>query len=209
MKLSTICVNAGWSTLTHIINRGSLVVVSMILARNLDTSSFANYGYFQLTVSMLAAYASLGMGVSASRFFAEANATDFKKRIPLGTLWVMSIFAGAFFAIVVFVLPGNLVQGGLTVPKWILAIGVFSLSLGTVPNGGILGLEQYKQAAIVSVASMLVLISGSMVAGRIGNATLAMEIALLFSKRWAKKELSIQLTFKKEKYSKFLAMQAR
>jgi hypothetical protein len=68
-----LATNAVWSLLSHLLSRGSLMVAAIILARALPTPAFAAYSYFQMTVSMLAAYAALGLGVTASRYFAEVG----------------------------------------------------------------------------------------------------------------------------------------
>ena len=65
--------NAFWALLCHVLSRGSLMLAAILLAREFETSSFAAYSYFQLTISMLATYAAMGLGVAASRFFAEAG----------------------------------------------------------------------------------------------------------------------------------------
>lgn len=164
----------------QLLARGSLVVASIILARRLETAEFAAYGYFQLTVAMLAAYAALGMGVAASRFFAEAKHGGARSTPPLGTLWVLSALAGAVLALMVACAPFDIVRGALDIPRWLLALGVFSAALGVVPGGAILGLEQYRQASVISLLSAAVLLGGAVLAAGEKSAVLAM-IALVVS----------------------------
>lgn len=124
---------------------------AIILARTLDTSSFAAYSYFQLTISMLASYTAMGLGISASRYFSELNhEIDNREPPPIGTLWMLSIaFTTGAFALIML-MPNLWLTAGLLVPKWLLALGVFSLGLTVVPSGAILGLERYKQATLIS-----------------------------------------------------------
>lgn len=174
MSLRTLAGNAAWSTLAHLLGRGSLVVAAILLARSLDTAAFAAYSYFQLTVSMLAAYAAMGLGVTASRFFAECGHVEDARTPPIGTLWMLSIVAGLIFSLVILLLPTNWLDAGLGVPRWLLALGVFTMALGVVPSGGILGLERYAEATVAAAASATVLVVGAVIAGHIGSPVAAM-----------------------------------
>lgn len=181
MSLRTLAGNAAWSTLAHLLGRGSLVVAAILLARSLDTAAFAAYSYFQLTVSMLAAYAAMGLGVTASRFFAECGHVEDARTPPIGTLWMLSIVAGLIFALVILLLPTNWLDAGLGVPRWLMALGVFTMALGVVPSGGILGLERYVQATVAAAASATVLIVGAVFAGRVGSPVAAMAAFVIAS----------------------------
>lgn len=173
--------NAAWSLIAHLLGRGSLVVASILLARSLKTTEFAAYSYFQLTVSMLAAYSAMGMGVAASRFFAEAGHVPEDRTPPIGTLWVLSSFAGLVFALAVLGLPTSWVEGGLELPRWLLSLGVFVMTLGVVPAGGILGLERYREATLAAAAAAVIVVTGSLLAGRAGSAAGAMWAFVLAS----------------------------
>ena len=161
--------------------RGSLVLASIILARQLDTADFAAYGYFQLTVAMLAAYAALGMGVAASRLFAEANAGRSRSTPPLGTLWVLSALTGVLMASVVALIPFSEFSGAPQIPQWLLALGVFSVALGVVPGGAILGLEQYRQASVISLLSASILVGGVVLAAKEKSAVFGMIVLVASS----------------------------
>jgi len=179
-NLRLLAANAAWSAVTHLLGRGSIVFAAMLLARALGTNSFATYSYFQLTVSMLAAYAAMGMGVTASRFFAEFGYVDEADSAPIGTLWILSTIAGLVFAIIAMVLPKNWLGGGLQVHGGLFAIAIFVTALNVVPSGGILGLERYRDSSVVSGLSATVLIVGAFFAGRTGSVLAAM-LVFIFS----------------------------
>lgn len=163
--------NVAWSIFAHLLNRGSLIVASIILARNLETKDFAAYSYFYLTVSMLAAYATMGLGVTASRFFAESACVDEDRMPPVGMLWAFSIMAGLLCSFIIFCLPDTWLDGGLGIPNWVFSLGVFSMSFGVVPSGGTLGLERYAEATLTMAVSATILIIGAIITG-ISNSTL-------------------------------------
>jgi O-antigen/teichoic acid export membrane protein len=175
MSARVLATNAFWSLLSHLFSRGSLMLSAVILARNLDTESFAAYSYFQLTVSMLAAYAAMGLGVSASRFFAEIgyekSDTD---PPPVGTLWTLSVLLAGGAFVLIMLIPSAWINAGLVVPKWLLAIGVLALGMTVVPGGAILGLERYKQATLISAVSGATMLLLVWWASARGSPTLAM-----------------------------------
>ena len=175
MSARLLVTNAFWSLLSHLFSRGSLMLSAVILARSLDTAEFAAYSYFQLTVSMLAAYASMGLGVSASRFFAEVGheKTDADPP-PVGTLWTLSVILATGAFILIMLIPNSWITAGLLVPKWLLAIGVFTLGLTVVPGGAILGLERYKQATLISGGSGAIMLLMVWWASQRGLPTIAM-----------------------------------
>lgn len=179
--MKTLLTNAGWSAAAHLLERGSLVLVSIILSRMLATEGFAAYGYFQMTVSMLAAYAAMGLGVTASKFFAESDQQSGDAMPPLGTLWALSVLSGLLMALVVLLVPSSWFESGLNIPSWLLAVGVFVLSLGVIPGGGILGLEKYVVATWASAASSVIIVVGALVAGRLNSPQSAMSVFIFAS----------------------------
>lgn len=151
------------------------MLATIVLARNLDTTAFATYSYFQLTIAMLATYAALGMGVTASRFFAEIGHENVDRDPPpIGTLWWLSVLMATTFAVSVVLIPQSWLDAGFPIPRYLLALGVFVMALGVVPGGAILGLEMYRQSAYVSCVSGLVLLGGAWWAALNGSEKIGM-----------------------------------
>ena len=175
MSARILATNAFWSLLSNILSRGTLVLSAVILARTLDTTSFAAYSYYQITVSMLSGYAAMGLGVSASRFFAEVGRENINAEPPpLGTLWGISVMLAVAAFVLIMLTPTSWLNAGLVVPKWLLALGVFSVVMAVVPDGAILGLERYKQATLISAVSGAMLLLGAWWASEQGSPTIAM-----------------------------------
>lgn len=155
--------------------RGTLVVSAIILARNFDTAGFAAYSYFQLTISMLTSCTAMGMGVTASRYFAEyAGKNHDRANPPLATLWLLSAFLACIAGCIVLILPASIISPDLAVSRWMMALGVVVLSLNIVPAGGILGLERYKDAAIISGLSAIMTLMVVSYAASVGSPTMGM-----------------------------------
>ncbi len=143
------------------------MLVAIILARALPTHDFAAYSYFQLTVSMIGAYAALGLGATASRFFAAVgNETMEAPPKPLGALCSISVLVSLVVGLAVFAIPTSWLSANLDVPQWLMAAGVLVTALGVVPGGAILGLEQYRTATIISFVHGAVLLGATVFAAR-------------------------------------------
>lgn len=175
MKSRTLAVNSFWSLTSHVLSRGSLIVASVILARMLPTAGFAAYSYFQMTAAMLATYAALGLGVTASRYFAEAgHERPGAPPAPLGTLWTLSVAVSVAAFVVVLLVPYRLLSAGLDMPHWLLALGVASIALGVIPAGAILGAERYRDASVIAAASGAIMVTAAWWAGSNQAPVLAM-----------------------------------
>lgn len=166
--------NALWSLASHALHRGSLMIAAIILARTLPPDDFAAYGYFQITVAMLATYAALGLGVTASRYFSEIGTGLVDEIPPVGALLALSLLLSGVAFLVILSLPSGILEAGAEVNKWMVALGVAVTVAGIVPGGGIVGLEKYRHACIVSCCSALVTLLLAVVAARSRSPELAM-----------------------------------
>jgi len=106
MNARALATNAVWALASHVLHRGSLMLGAILLARSLPTGDFAAYSYFQMTVAMLTTYAAMGLGVTASRFFAEYGHQRDGAAAPLGTLLALSFGLAAVAFLVILLLPG-------------------------------------------------------------------------------------------------------
>lgn len=132
---------------------------ALILARDFSPKEFASYSYFQLTVSMVAAYSTMGFGVAAAKIFAEFNQSASPNR--MGLLWWMSSAGSIFFAVAVLVVPQSWIGTDFPIPRWLFSCGVLAFSLNIVPSNAIIGLEKYREAALMSALSGGFMIFGS------------------------------------------------
>lgn len=168
-----LVVNSGWALLAHVLSRGTQILVAMALARSLSTSAFASLGYFQLTIAVLAVYASLGIGVTASRFFAEAGSAR-GPLPPIGALWLGSVALAVVVALVVLATPRIWTSDGVDVPALALALGAFALALDIVPSGAVVGLERFRAGTVAAAASCSTLVVGAVVAAQLESSRVAM-----------------------------------
>lgn len=144
--------NIVWSVLNHFMGRGTLMLVSFLLASNLTVSDFSVYSYFLMTVTMISNYSAVGLGVAASKFFAENR--EHVNIYFLGNTFSLSLF----FSIVGCLISYFILD--FDVDKELLALAVLVTALNVVPSGALLGLEQYKKVAISSFVCSIVLLAG-------------------------------------------------
>ena len=135
----------------HGISRGGLVLASVAMARGLATEDFAAYSYFRETVVLIATYAALGLGVTATRCFAAAkvNRLDGEHALP-GSLSSLSFVASALASAVVLAVPGTWITAEFAIPRWLLSIAVGFAALEVVPINAVVGLERYRAVVLLS-----------------------------------------------------------
>lgn len=175
MGASGLATNTLWKILIHVLSRGSLILASIVLARSLDQVAFAEFSYFQLTAVTISAYAGMGLGVTASKYFSEISCERDLHACPAITLmWTISITVAFLFFVGIMLIPAPWLPGGLAIPRWLLALGVLALALEIVPTGALLGLECYRSVAGLSLMAASILMLGAMWAASVGSPELAM-----------------------------------
>ena len=182
MTVRRLAANSLWSLLNHAVSRGSLMASSVILARSLPTPAFAEYSYFQLTATLWAAYASMGMGVTASRIFSTVDiSSDSRDGALAGALWKLSALLAAMAFVVVMALPVHWLQGDLQAPRTLLALAVATLTLQVVPDGALLGLERFRGALYISLCAACAIGLGVVASNSLNSPRPAMLAVLLAS----------------------------
>ena len=135
----------------HAVSRGGLVLASVVMARGFTTEGFAAYSYFRETVVLIATYAALGLGVTATRCFAatDVKALEGERALP-GSLSSLSFMASALASVVVVAIPGTWITAELAIPRWLLATAVGFAALEVVPINAVVGLDRYRAVVLLS-----------------------------------------------------------
>lgn len=176
MRLQGVVSNIGWAMLNHLLSRGSMMLATIFLARHFDTREFATYSYFYITSAMLATYAAMGLGTAAAKLFAEqVHASNDCQHTPvIGVLWIGSVLLSILAGGIVFFLPSHWIQAGLDIPRWMLAMGVFVMSLQAIPGGAIQGLGEFRNAALIAMGAAIVMLLGAFAALQMNSIYYAM-----------------------------------
>lgn len=168
--------NAGFSAAAAILDRGSMVVLTALLSRSLAPEAFSQFGQFQLTLTMLAAFCGMGVAVSAARLFAEIDADKPTDPTLIGTMWTLSFLIAVMLGIAVVAVriftgtePGK-VQ---FISDVTIFFGIVFLASGIVASGGILGLSLFKRSMLIAGISAVILLGGGWFAARESSANIA------------------------------------
>jgi O-antigen/teichoic acid export membrane protein len=174
--LRSVIQNTGLSAAAAILDRGSVVVLTALLSSSLAPEAFKQFGEFQLTLTMLAAFSGMGVTVSAARLFAETDAGKPTDPSLIGTMWTLSLAAAAVLGSATIAI-GNLIGSGLAelqlIPNSALLIGVIFLAGGIVASGGILGLSLFNRSALIGVVSAAIVLVGGWIAAYERSAAIA------------------------------------
>ena len=135
----------------HSISRGGLALAAVLMARGFSTEGFAAYSYFRETVVLIATYAALGLGVTATRCFAaaEVKTLEGERALP-GSLSSLSFMASGLVAVVVLAIPGTWITAEFAIPQWLLAVAIGLSALEVVPINAVVGLERYRAVVLLS-----------------------------------------------------------
>ncbi|WMP17953.1 oligosaccharide flippase family protein [Thiothrix lacustris] len=148
--------NTSWSLANQIIERGVLIIGSIIIARHFDTTDFAFYSFFYLTANMLSSYASIGLGVTSTKTFASI---DGEVKNPLiGTIFLLAFISSIAFSILIL-LTFEKINLSTNNPelRWYLSIYVFIAVLVSILKGAVFGIEKFKQLFFVSLSASIFL----------------------------------------------------
>lgn len=159
--------------LSQLFTRGSIILSTAILSRSLSAAEFANYIFFLITTTMFASYAASGIGVSATKFFAQikkANTIDYP---PIGLLYVGSILLAAITSIILIAIPINWLSGPLEISRVEIISGTLIMTAEIIPKNAIIGLEKYKENAAIALVSLATVLAGAAIASDLRSYRLA------------------------------------
>lgn len=131
----------------------------MILAGQISRDDFAAYAFFVMTINLFATYATLGIGVSASQYFAIARKGGKQKYGIKAVLQIYIIFT-IISLLLLTIIPQELISGRTDLPRSLLIIGVVSFALDAVPGGAAMGLERYRSLAWIALLYLCVALLG-------------------------------------------------
>lgn len=136
----------------------------MLLAAKVSPDDFSLYSYFQITVSTLGAYGSLGLGVVAVRYGAGLSVGDLDSGKLLGAVWTVSLLAALTAAAVVVMAPPALLGLDGDEIRMFASLAVFAIVAGVVPVNAVIGMEGYRSILLTSTISSIAVVVGAMFA---------------------------------------------
>lgn len=158
-------------------DRGGLLIAAIIVANFFSESDFAKYSYFQLTVTMLAMFLSMGFQVTASKKFAKFKYEGLDSKV--GSLWVISCLLSSI-VFIVFFLIGDWFYSGFKYSDLIFSLAIFFVMLNIVPSGAVTGLSLFRFTAVLSTLSFTLLLTGIILSGLLKDVDLSILVIMFY-----------------------------
>ena len=182
---SALLKDSSWSLIGNIVGKGFSLIAGIVVARCLGKEVYGEYGIIKSTLLMIALFSSFGLGISATKFIAEAkeNCPSKLRSIELSCNLIALIVSGiiAFFFFFFSKEISVLIEAPhlTNILRW-SAIAVVLNAINTTQIGVLGGFKAYKITArnniIAGIATFLATIPLTLYYGFIGAI-----VALLFS----------------------------
>ena len=155
------------------------MLAGILLARGLSVQDFASYSYLILTMNMIAAYASLGLGAIASRSFSGLVLRRRKSLEEIAAIWGLSLLLAVMAGIILLAGAADFLPASDKVsPLLVSAVLLVSL-LGIIPAAAIQGLAAFRGSAFSAAVGFVLLLALAFEASRQGSLPLAVTGLLL------------------------------
>lgn len=147
-----------WSVAGAVSSSALALLASVIVARVLGKTGFGELGIIQSTTNMFTTFATVGVGLTATKYVAELRGKDPERAgrvIAMST--AVAVVSGSVVGIVM-VAASPRAAGLLAAPQLQMAIAVSALSLiliviNEAQNGILSGLEAFRSRSVVQVAA--------------------------------------------------------
>lgn len=145
--------NTIWMMLSHLLSRGTIVLCGVLVAKFFNVESFTSYSFFVLTITTIAIYSTVGLGVTATKFYAQL---DEKKNTPIISLWLLNLVLALIGSLVFYIFFLYIVPIDLNINKFLMVLIIFFTGLDVYNLNALIGLEKYKSLAKISVSSSII-----------------------------------------------------
>lgn len=150
-----------FAALSQVLGRGSLILASILVANFMSAESFSTFTYFNLTVAMIATFSTLGLGVAASRIFAESTVKlDDDKRREARSVLMLAFVSSLIAVCILHALPDRWLVADVDLSRPVLYASVVAITLNTVLQGALSGRGDFGFMALGAGAGLIVLLFG-------------------------------------------------
>jgi O-antigen/teichoic acid export membrane protein len=146
-----------WALSGSVLSKGLLLISSIVIARILGKLQYGELGIIQSTINMFAAFASFGLGMTATKYIAELRDNNPEKAGSI--IATSNLFAGiigfiftAVFLLFTPVIADNLISApGLVNEMRLGSVMLFFIALNGAQTGAMAGFENFKGIAIINI----------------------------------------------------------
>lgn len=153
-----------WAVCGNGLGYGLLLLAGIVIARYLGKDIYGEYGLVKTTMIYIAGFATLGLGISSTKYIADALQTDRTHvralaRDALTLSFWFSLTLALAVAAAATPLARFLKEPGLTMAFRVLAVIIIFKALNTTQNGILAGFGAFKSIARNNVASGAVMLT--------------------------------------------------
>lgn len=200
-----------WSVFGSVSSRVLNFIAWILIARILGKDGYGEYGLIRNTVMMFSAFASFGLGITATKFIAQYIESDSSKASRIASLTMtFAAFMGVVVTVVSFVFSDLIAEKTIKSPYLVndfrLASFILLMSaLNGAQTGILFGLKQFKTDARINIANALISfpvfvagayfygVRGSVIAYVITNFTLCVQYQMAIKSLVREKVISLNL----------------
>ena len=158
LKSSRLARDSFWAVFGNGLGYGLLLLAGIVIARFLGRDVYGEYGLVKTTMIYIAGFATLGLGISSTKYIANALHADRSHvrslaRDAVSITLVFSTMLAAGLAAVANPLAAFLGESGLVGAFRALAVIIVFKALNTTQNGVLAGFGDFREIARNSVAS--------------------------------------------------------
>ncbi|MDX1461567.1 MAG: oligosaccharide flippase family protein [Marinirhabdus sp.] len=152
-----------WLTLGSILSKGLVALAYLVLARILTVDAYGEYGMIKSTIDNFLIFASLGVGLTTTKYISELR-KEYKEQASsiLGTsLLVVGLLSLIVFLVLLLFSDyiSSVILSNPTLETPLLLAGgvLIFVAMNGVILGAYLGMQEYRQVAIVNIIQGILL----------------------------------------------------
>jgi O-antigen/teichoic acid export membrane protein len=145
-----------WNILASVVSRAMVLLAAIVCARYLGKDGYGRFGIVQTTANMVASLASLGLGMTATRYIADLREHDRERagRI-IGLTWTVTVVSAALATLISLLTARQMATAIIHAPELTGAVRiasalVFLNALLAYQNGALFGFEAFRKLAVIN-----------------------------------------------------------
>lgn len=148
-----IFTNSFWIILSNIISKCVLLIATIIMAKYLGKEQYGQFGIIKSTLLMFVMFASLELGLTATKYIAQyKNSDKIKVEKIIGISNLFALLIGFSFSSLVYIFA-NIIAYHINAPEIyqeikLASLIIFFASINGIQNGILAGLENFKELSI-------------------------------------------------------------
>lgn len=164
-----------WLTIGTVVNRGGGLLTSIILVRIFTDWEFGEYGMIRSTMDNFLIFASMGIGLTTTKYVAELKNTD-KAGVSslLGASLSLVLIMSISLALIIIVFASYIVDNifknaNLLYPLIVSAIVLILIAVNGTQVGTLLGLQSYRKKAFLDILQGLFVLTAVSIGAYVGS----------------------------------------